>query len=177
MRPIVFPISSRNALELKTSFKPKIDVLAYTESATWKRSGFPQLQKFLVDELTNEAKVMTKLCNPIRVAESIARDALEALDKRDASIESDKATLSLLEEQMKAWKSEVEGDMSNDRSLVQRLFTKSSDRVRASVLEKGWVDQIALYLSYDKFLMNVNQVMKDKGALVSNIDSIIRESS
>jgi len=177
MRPIVFPISSRNALESKTSFMPKFDVPAYIESRIWKRSGFQSLQEFLIHELTNEAKVMTKLCNPIRVAESIARDALEALDSRDASIESDKATLSLLNKQMKAWKAEIENDMANDCSLIKGLFEKKGDRVRDSILHEGLINQLSLYLSYDKFEKHCARHMLDKGALDSNIDSIIRESS
>lgn len=76
MRPIVFPISARNALECKRSSSfvkssGSSDVY-YSESAIWKRSGFDRLQQFLINELKNEAKVITKLCNPVRVAESIA---------------------------------------------------------------------------------------------------------
>ena len=114
-----------------------------------------------------------QLCNPIRVAESIARDALEALDRRDASIESDKTMHSLLEEQMKARKAEIDNDMADDRSLIKGLFVKNSDRVRDYIINEGLINQLTLFLRCDKFEEHCARHMLDKGTLESNIDSII----
>jgi small GTP-binding protein len=184
-RPLVFPISARNALECKLSSSsilksPSVRSSAiYSESPTWKRSGFEPLQRFLVEELTNEAKVTTKLCNPVRVAESVARDALQALDVREKALDSDKATLSLLEEQMNAWEALMISDMMNDWNRVKQLLTKDSNDLYDSLLNDrtSYVTQIMLYLSRERFLRHCVKFIGNKNDTISKVDSIVRESS
>jgi small GTP-binding protein len=184
-RPLVFPISARNALECKLSSSSIVKSSSvrssaiYSESPTWKRSGFEPLQKFLVEELTNEAKVTTKLCNPVRVAESVARDALEALDIRVKALDSDRATLSLLEEQMNAWEALMISDMMNDWNRVKQLFIKDSNKLYDSLLNDrtSYVTQIMLYLSRERFLRHCAKCISNKNDMISKVDSIVRESS
>lgn len=186
-RPLVFPISARNALECKVSSSfiwrknpsARRTSAIYSESPTWKRSGLETLQKFLIEELTNEAKVKTKLCNPIRVAESIARDALETLNSRQKALDSDNATLLLLEEQMKAWEVLMVRDMKNGWDGVNQLLLKDSNKLHDSLLNKRirFINQLMLYVSRKRFHRHCEDLFTNKIDLMSQIDAIVKESS
>jgi small GTP-binding protein len=186
-RPLVFPVSARNALECKvsSSFIVKNNTSSrrtsaiYSESPIWKRSGLETLQSFLIEELTNEAKVKTKLCNPIRVAESIARDALEALVVRRKALDSDKATLSLLEEQMNAWEVLMERDMRNDWDAVNRLLLNDSNKLHDSLQNKriSFITQLMLFLSRKRFSKHCEDFISNKTDIITKIDAIVKESS
>jgi hypothetical protein len=137
------------------------------------------LQSFLIEELTDEAKVKTKLCNPVRVAESIARDALEVLVLRQKALDSDKATLSLLEEQMNAWEVLMVRNMRNDWDAVNRLLLNDSNKLHDSLQNKrmSFITQLRLYLSRKRFIRHCEDFISNNTDMITKIDAIVKESS
>mmetsp|Transcript_14590 Transcript_14590/g.20854 ORF Transcript_14590/g.20854 Transcript_14590/m.20854 type:complete len:317 (-) Transcript_14590:118-1068(-) len=94
-------------------------------------------------------------------------------------MDSDKATLTLLDEQMKAWEVQMTNDLTKNCTMVENLFTKASDRISDSIRNKGksFATQIMLYLSRDRFLKHCSQHITNKDDLMCKIDSNIKESS
>jgi small GTP-binding protein len=119
-RPIVIPISARDALSAKT--------VKDQESGLWKRSNFAALESFLRETLTTQTKIKSKLINPILVAEGMMAECLRVLANEKRELEIDIATLNLLKSQLGGWDKEMSADMESFRREIGSILSHEGSR-------------------------------------------------
>lgn len=134
-RPMVISISAKDALSCKlmvtSSTKKKEDG---DENTLWNRSNFAILETFLKESLTTETKIKAKLLNPLGVAEGVLVEGLEILVEEEKDLESDVATLNLLNHQFESWTKEMEIDRNSFCTEIKDDL--ESEGVRVSELVK-----------------------------------------
>ena len=130
-RPIVIPVSSRDALAAKLMGKVSDD-----NKSTWQRSNFAVLESFLRDSLTTETKIKAKLTSPIGVAEGWLQDCRVAIARERDHLKADVTTLTLLQSQLTAWRRDVTAELAEAaHQLHQRTVQESQ---RGVVLLRRW---------------------------------------
>ena len=117
-RPMVIPVSSRDALTAKLSKKSS------HLTNVWERSNFAALEHYLQSSLTTQAKLKSKLSSPIGVAEGVMVQCLQMLEQQGQELEGDIATLNIFQSQFVGWKKEMTADLMISRKEM-------SDRIRA----------------------------------------------
>jgi small GTP-binding protein len=117
-RPMVIPVSSRDALTAKLSKKSS------QLTNVWERSNFAALEHYLQSSLTTQAKLKSKLSSPIGVAEGVMLQCLQVLGQQGQELEADIATLNIFQSQFVGWKKEMSADLMISRNEM-------SDRIRA----------------------------------------------
>lgn len=123
-RPIVIPLSARDALSAKLMEK-KSDI---QRSNVWLRSQFEVLENFLKDSLTQQTKLKSKLVNPIGVVEGVLRECTKVLDEQSQELQSDVATLNVLQAQFGGWKKELSGDLQNFQQGTTGVVRSQGER-------------------------------------------------
>jgi len=136
-RPTVIAVSARDALGAKS-----IASGGLTNNAVWKRSNFEELEDFLSTTLTDRIKVRSKLLNPLGVAEGILDDCIESLKAQKDELETDVATLRLLESQMNGWTLEMETEMNKFRLETRDMLRLEGTRCRELVQRMSFFDQM-----------------------------------
>jgi small GTP-binding protein len=139
-RPMVIPVSSRDALSAKVMGRktttPNKSTSTNISGSVWERSNFHALESFLKDSLTMETKIKTKLTNPIGQIEGMVTASLASVRKEQADLELDIATIKLLQTQYAAWRKEMDGQMLDFRKDVTTLLQTEGNR--CSVLLNRW---------------------------------------
>jgi len=107
IRPMVIPISARQALSAKLMARTNDP----SHSSVWHRSQFGLLEDFLKSSLTSRAKIRSKLCNPIGVSEGVMKQCTKFLHDLHAELQSDIATLAVIESQFEGWRKELAADL------------------------------------------------------------------
>jgi len=120
-RPIVIPISARDAISTKLTVKDE-------ESGVWKRSNFAALESFLKQTLTTETKIKAKLTSPIGIAEGMIAECLRKLKEERQELSVDIATLNLLKSQFQAWEKEMNSDLDSFRRDVGLVLSGEAAR-------------------------------------------------
>ncbi len=115
-------------------------------SKLWKRSGFGALESYLKDSLTEEAKVQAKLLNPLGVTEGMLTECLNVLEHRRRELETDIATVNLLQNQMDAWRRDMDHDINQFQQDVHDHLKREMDRCRALVDSLGFFEKYSLFL-------------------------------
>jgi small GTP-binding protein len=123
-RPIVIPLSARDALSAKLMGKQN-DV---QRSNVWLRSQFEELESFLKDSLTTEAKLKSKLANPIGVVEGVLIECSKVLDGQSEELQSDIATLNVLRAQFEGWKKELAADLQGFQQGTTAVVRSQGER-------------------------------------------------
>ncbi|EWM30095.1 dynamin family protein [Nannochloropsis gaditana] len=123
----VFPISAKLALEAKVVAKPHSPTVG-PGALAWQASNFAALQQYLDTLLTDEAKLQSKLLNPIGVAERLLDEARHTLDERRKLLSSDVATLALVDEQMTAFMRDMERDVEREKGMIDKCLRDMVDR-------------------------------------------------
>lgn len=123
-QPVVIPVSSRDALAAKLTGRASAD------SAVWRRSNFRELQEFLQTNLTTETKIRTKLSNPVNTATALVQQCLDQLQQEQEALETDLATLNLLQTQFVAWRREIQLDMDRSRTELTGTCRDQGERCR-----------------------------------------------
>lgn len=128
--PMIISVSAKDALTAKL-----IHGLEGEESLLWKKSNFQLLEDFLRNTLTEETKIEAKLLNPLGVTEGMLSECHDVLMRRKKGIETDTATLKLLEATMKTWK----GDMTKDIKDFTRIIGSMMDeeKIRGKLFLEG----------------------------------------
>jgi tRNA U34 5-carboxymethylaminomethyl modifying GTPase MnmE/TrmE len=117
-RPMVIPVSSRDALTAKLSKKSS------QLTNVWERSNFSALEHYLQSSLTTQSKLKSKLSSPIGVAEGVMAQCLQVLEQQGQELEADIATINIFSAQFVGWKKEMSADLMISRKEM-------SDRIRA----------------------------------------------
>jgi small GTP-binding protein len=136
-RPVVIPVSSRDALSAKlmekkpstsTSQQSQSTAVSTERSGVWHRSNFESLETFLKESLTTQTKLKSKLSNPIGVVEGVMAECLEVLKTEREELQVDIATLNIFQSQFEGWKNELSADLKLARSTMSRLVQQEGHR-------------------------------------------------
>lgn len=184
-RPMVIPVSSRDALSTKLMGRhPNADNNLQNNSvnkSVWERSNFDSLESFLKDSLTTETKIKTKLTNPIGQAQGMVTASLESLQKEQENLELDVATIKLLHNQYAAWKKEMDGHMLEFRSSISSLLMAEGARCDVLLNRVGLVpfyrstliDMKALEVEFD----NTRPNFASRQSLEADLLERVRETA
>lgn len=159
-RAIVLPVSAKDALAAKLIHGSEIDTnsdnksASFTKSKVWKRSNFSDLEKFLMESLTDETKVQAKLLNPLGVTEGMLNECMDVLKRRAKDLETDTATVQLLQSQMDSWMYDMDKDMKEFQSNVQDILAKEKDRCDKFLNSMGFFERYTLVLGSDDAKLN-----------------------
>ncbi|KAL7534752.1 hypothetical protein ACHAXR_006058, partial [Thalassiosira sp. AJA248-18] len=149
-RPVVIPLSARDALSVKLLYNahPTSDDDARSgenndnQSSLWKRSNFGALENFLLKSLTSSSKVRTKLLNPLGVSEGILIDCQNEIEQRKEELDVDVMTLRLLTSQTDAWEKEIQVEVIDECQLrVREAIIHRSEVVRRVLEELSLFEQ------------------------------------
>ncbi len=147
-RPIVIPVSARDALSAKL-MERKSDT---QRSNVWHRSQFSLLEAFLKDSLTTQAKLKSKLTNPIGVVEGVMRECLKVLEDQSQELQADIATLNVLQTQFGGWKKELSADLQAFQQGTTELVRNNGGRWRILLLRMNiWTFHYYMLIDRAKF--------------------------
>ena len=146
---VVLSVSSKDALAAKTIYSETSngDKNELESSKVWNRSMFADLESYLKDNLTDDAKVKAKLLNPVGVAEGILRDSRSVLSEREKDLLIDTATVNLLNKQMESWLKEMEEDIRKFRTDIQTITQIEMDRCQVFLGSVGLFDRLTCLVS------------------------------
>ena len=133
-RPVIIPISSRDALSAKLMEKSTATISENHDkdrqqrSNVWYRSNFQELETFLYETLTTTTKLKSKLLSPIGVAEGTIEECLTKLAEQQDSLQEDIATLALLENQFTSWEKQLAQDLDTTRTKMTSQISEQGQR-------------------------------------------------
>eukprot|EP00536_Pseudo-nitzschia_multiseries_P000865 jgi/Psemu1/179702/e_gw1.11.257.1 len=159
-RPVVIPVSSRDALSAKLmeSKQKKSDSIPDDErSAVWQRSNFSALESFLNETLTTQAKLRSKLSNPIGVAEGVMAECLRILDDQREALQVDVATLNVFQSQFDGWKKELAADMLRSQKTMTDMVREEGQRCEILL------NRMTLFNFYQWAIFDTDQLEEEWG--------------
>jgi small GTP-binding protein len=176
-RPMVIPISSRDALSAKLMGRHPDANKNLPTNSIWERSNFGTLESFLKDTLTMETKIKTKLTNPIGQAEGMVSASLESLKKEQEELGLDIATIKLLHNQYTAWKKEMDAQMLEFRSEISSMLKTEGARCDVLLNRLGFIpfyrstlmDAAALAQEFDNTRPNFSSRQSLEADLLENV--------
>jgi small GTP-binding protein len=127
-RPIVIPVSARDALSAKLFGGKNASDDEAQRSNVWHRSNFGALESFLKDSLTTQAKLKSKLSSPIGLSEGVIAKCLDVLMEQRTELQADVATLNILQSQFGGWKKELSADLNQSRQQMADMVRKEGER-------------------------------------------------
>lgn len=137
VRPVVLPISARNALGAKLMSND------YRQSSLWERSNFDQLEHFLRESLTTTTKIKSKLSNPIGLCEGSLQTTLNNIKSQQSELDTDVATLRMIESQMEAWRTQLESELNHARARVETYLNQYGNRSHILLRRLSFVEWFA----------------------------------
>lgn len=100
-KPEVFPVSSKLAMQAKTSADGD-------ESAElWRASRFEPLEKYVLETLDEKSRVYLKLLSPLGVAEHMVRKHSELVDERVNTLSADFSTIQNIDSQLTVYRQDM----------------------------------------------------------------------
>jgi small GTP-binding protein len=157
-RPMVIPVSSRDALTAKFSKK------SAQLTNVWERSNFAALEHYLQSSLTTQAKLKSKLSSPIGVAEGVMAQCLQVLEQQGQELEADIATLNIFNHQFVGWKKEMSADLMISRNEM-------SDRIRAQGERCDVLLNRVSYFDLYKSILDMKQLEQEWDETSSSLHS------
>lgn len=152
-RPIVIPISARDAISTKLTVKDE-------ESGVWKRSNFAVLESFLKNTLTAETKIKAKLTNPIGISEGMMVECLTVLKEERKELSVDISTLNLLQSQFTAWEKTMHTEVDTFRRDVRSVLTGEGARCQKLVRRMSLFDWYMLLFDESRFSSEWNRTKR-----------------
>lgn len=171
-RPVVIPVSSRDALSSKLT-QSSSSLLSANRSEVWYRSNFAALETFLKDTLTTKAKIKSKLSNPLGVTEGMMAQCLDVLKEQQEELKVDVATLNIFRSQFEGWKKEFATDLNLSLNTMADIVREEGHRCDILLnrmnlytfhywtlydtnrLEEEWLEtkrEVSIHRQYDKSL-------------------------
>jgi small GTP-binding protein len=142
--PVVFPVSSRDAMQAR----------AGSDDAAWARSGFRDVEEFLLNTLDQQERIRLKLLNPLNVGLRLAAKYKETAFERLKLLAEDVATLQNIDQQLAAF----HGDMLKD--FEPRLGRLDALLNEMEVRGLNFFDE-TIRFGRIRELMNSDQVRRD----------------
>jgi hypothetical protein len=163
----IYGVSGRLALNAKllNSGKNKNNLGA----SSWEDSKFGALEKYLMSVLGQEQLIKSKLKNPLGVADRIITDSITNLENRQHVLEGDFRVLEMIEENMVAYKNDMEREIKLFRINIKTLLQQVSDRCdkylerKISILNSSFLLDTKLFQEEfsREVLMDLNQPIDD----------------
>lgn len=110
--PEIFAVSARVALRAKTG----------VNGANLERSGFPPLERYVVEALDEEERVRLKLLNPLGIARRLADSYLSALHDHANVLKQDVETIDELERHLAVYREDMGRDFRLRLSDVENTL-------------------------------------------------------
>lgn len=140
-RPIVIPVSGRDALSWKQLLR---NDSSSSNNNLWHRSNFGALETFLSNTLSTSSKIKTKLSNPLGVAEGVLIDCKNEIERRQEELDVDVATLKLLKRDSEAWEKDTQSIIERYHSSINKEWTTRACVVQRVLLELTLFDQLKI---------------------------------
>ena len=93
-----------------------------------KDSGIDKLEHFIENSLASNSRIKLKLLNPLGVAERIAKDFSQIIDKRQSLLEDDKKTLSEVDRQLMQYEKDTERELNNHMARIKNILLEVEKR-------------------------------------------------
>ncbi|HEU0302192.1 MAG TPA: dynamin family protein, partial [Longimicrobium sp.] len=116
--PLVFPVSSRDAMQAR----------AAGDEAMWARSGFREVEDFLLNTLDQQERIRLKLLNPLNVGLKLAAKYKETAFERLKVLAEDVATLQNIDQQLGAFHQEMLRDFEPRLGRLDALLNEMEIR-------------------------------------------------
>ncbi|HHO56405.1 MAG TPA: GTP-binding protein, partial [Trueperaceae bacterium] len=91
-------------------------------------SGIDKLEHFIENSLASNSRIKLKLLNPLGVAERIAKDFSQIIDKRQSLLEDDKKTLSEVDRQLMQYEKDTERELNNHMARIKNILLEVEKR-------------------------------------------------
>lgn len=124
--PQIFAVSARQALQAKQRAKSSG---GQPQGELWQASQFAPLERFMLQQLDDRARLRLKLENPLGVATKLIEKYSHAINERQAILKSDFETLDTIEEQLLAYADDMRRDFAYQCARV--------DNVLYAMIERG----------------------------------------
>jgi small GTP-binding protein len=121
-RPIVFPISARQARQAKET------IGADERTRLWAASRFEPLESYILHTLDERERIRLKLANPLGVAQKLTGYYLELAQDRLALLRDDVTTIQTIETQLAAYEADLRRDFKYHLSHVDNVLYAMADR-------------------------------------------------
>eukprot|EP00611_Tribonema_gayanum_P029178 TRINITY_DN7723_c0_g1_i1.p1 TRINITY_DN7723_c0_g1~~TRINITY_DN7723_c0_g1_i1.p1 ORF type:complete len:389 (+),score=128.32 TRINITY_DN7723_c0_g1_i1:29-1168(+) len=168
----VFAVSARLALSAKIAARPA-PPSAGAGARQWADSNFEAFEEYMVRVLSREERVRSKLLSPIGVAEQVAERSVQVADQRLRLLESDVATLSMVEEQLTAFMEDMQRDIRYERLSLERVLENVQRRADDFIEKK-------MRLTNLRALSNRDQLRKEferdaLGDMPARVDAVVAD--
>jgi small GTP-binding protein len=127
----VLAVSARYALAAKA---------LQSSSGVGRHSGLPELHDFLTKSLGTTSKVKSKLSSPLGVAMQQMARCMSILDADREELETDTATLRLLQLHMEAWRSNLDQSMRSSRRDMVQVLEQHANRCHLLLRRVSYMD-------------------------------------
>jgi small GTP-binding protein len=143
-QPLVFPVSSRDAMQAR----------AAGDEAAWARSGFRDVEEFLLNTLDQQERIRLKLLNPLNVGLRLAAKYKETAFERLKLLADDVSTLQNIDQQLAAFHGEMLKDFGPRQGRLDALLNEMEVR------GLNFFDE-TIRFGKIRELMNTEQVRRD----------------
>jgi small GTP-binding protein len=116
--PLVFPVSARDAMQAR----------AANDEAMWARSGFREVEEFLLTTLDQQERIRLKLLNPLNVGLKLAAKYKETAFERLKLLAEDVSTLQNIDQQLAAFHGEMLKDFGPRQGRLDALLNEMEVR-------------------------------------------------
>ncbi|WP_420127708.1 dynamin family protein [Longimicrobium sp.] len=116
--PLVFPVSARDAMQARTA----------NDEAMWARSGFREVEDFLLTTLDQQERIRLKLLNPLNVGLKLAAKYKETAFERLKLLAEDVSTLQNIDQQLAAFHQDMLKDFGPRLGRLDALLNEMEVR-------------------------------------------------
>jgi len=124
--PQIFTVSARQAIQAKTQAKERNN--AQLQGDLWDASQFATLERFILEQLDDRARLRLKLENPLGVATKVIEKYDQVINARQIILKGDFETLDTIEEQLTAYVEDMRRDFVYQRSRVDNVLYAMAER-------------------------------------------------
>ena len=124
--PQIFTVSARQALQAKTQAKERNNI--QLQGDLWDASQFAGLERFILEQLDDRARLRLKFENPLGVAAKLIEKYDQVIRDRQLILKGDFETLDTIEEQLTAYVEDMRRDFVYQRSRVDNVLYAMSER-------------------------------------------------
>lgn len=138
--PEIFPISARMALQAKEA----------EDEALLAESGFPALERYIIDTLDEEERIRLKLSNPIGVGVHLSQRYLEIIEDRLILLREDFKVLADVERELRMYEEDMRTNFKMRLSDVDNVLYEFESRGMAYFDETIRLGRIFDLINRDK---------------------------
>ncbi|PRP87427.1 hypothetical protein PROFUN_00638 [Planoprotostelium fungivorum] len=127
----MFSLSAKEALRAKVESGGALE-----ENERWRKSGFGELEKYVLETLDRQERARIKLENPLGVAGHLMSIAVENLDSRSRLLKHDVETLRNVRDNMEEFTKEIKADFEGRKDTIDQLLAKIEEKAHQFLDER-----------------------------------------